>query len=637
MRWLNDVGQLWRQLAVSQSGNVLAIGVAALIPLMGVIGGGVDISRAYMAKTQLQSACDSGVLAGRKAMGVSGIYGTSEKAKASSMFNFNFDGATVKATGVSFVTADNDLGQVNGTATATIGTVIMQMFGKKNIALSVNCMAELQIANADVMFVLDTTGSMAGTKIAGLKDAVRDFHKTINGSVKDKDTRIRYGFVPYSVTVNAGDLVANGDLPASYFVSTAKYQSREAYFNTPTYVGTTANLGTVNETYASAIQQTDCNNYGTNDYPSSGNNPVVTGTAPSKVTTKTYAYVSWTKTGTSGSGKNKVNIGTCVRKLTTTETTYVLKYAFTSWRYKQLPLDVSQLKAFATVNLGTNVSSALADVAGYYDPLALAKNNGTTLQGVGVTASSWNGCIEERDTVSSATWDPIPSGAYDLDLDLVPTSDQTRWKPYWGNVVFSRSSAVDTEVTTTTRSPLTEYCPAPMELFKTVELSSDPNDVPAWLDTYLNGLIARGSTYHDSGMIWGGRLSSSTGIFQDNVNEGDKLSVSRHIIFMTDGIMEPNINGYNAYGTEYVDNRVAPRNTSLANVTARHTARFLAACEEAKAKGITVWVIAFGTTLSNDLKTCASSGRAYELSDTTALRNTFKYIASQVADLRLGQ
>jgi hypothetical protein len=36
------------------------------------------------------------------------------------------------------------------------------------------------------------------------------------------------------------------------------------------------------------------------------------------------------------------------------------------------------------------------------------------------------------------------------------------------------------------------------------------------------------------------------------------------------------------------------------------------------------------------LRNCASSGRAYTSNNTDELRNTFKFIASQVADLRLG-
>jgi hypothetical protein len=59
-------------------------------------------------------------------------------------------------------------------------------------------------------------------------------------------------------------------------------------------------------------------------------------------------------------------------------------------------------------------------------------------------------------------------------------------------------------------------------------------------------------------------------------------------------------------------------------------------CDAIKAQGTTIWVIAFGTSMTTQLQNCASDGRAYYSSNTTALRNTFKFIAAQVADLRLG-
>lgn len=626
------VNRLLRAILNNSSGNVLFITAASVIPLAAMIGGGVDISRAYMTKTQLQAACDSGVLAGRRAMSKSGVYSEAEQAKADRMFNLNFDGATLRARDTTFVTEDNEEGQVIGVAHSTLPTIVMNIFEMNEVDLTVDCMAELQISNADVMFVLDTTGSMSGSRIAALREAVRDFHKTINAAVKEDDTRIRYGFVPYSMTVNAKSLLTSGAMPTGYFVDSGDYQSREAQFNTPVHVGTTSNPVVTYEQYGSELQSGDCDDFGQNDYPSNGNNPVTTGTAPNPVTKKTYAFYSWSKNTKKG---NKW-YGPCVRKVTTTQTTYTTRYSFTTWRYKQLSLDTSDFLAFSSFPVATSLGSATVNVAGYYDPITLAKMNGSTAQNVGTSNHTWSGCLEERATVDDEYFDPIPSDAYDLDIDLEPSDSQTSWKPHWAGIEFLRNNYVS-ETTTSNRSNPTEYCPAEMMLLREVELSKDPNDVPGWLNTYLDGLSARGNTYHDIGMIWGARLSSPKGIFADNVNEGDEQSVSRHILFMTDGQMEPNIQGYSAYGLEYLDSRIAPRNSSTATVTERHNNRFLAACNAAKARGITIWVVAFGTSMTDNLKACSSGGRAYYSSDTTALSNTFKFIASQVADLRLGK
>lgn len=613
------------------AGNVAVIAAAALIPMMALVGGGVDTGRAYMVKTQLQSACDAGVLAGRRAMSGSGAYDTAEKAKAKSLFDFNFDASAVNATNVVFTSAANAQGQVSGTASATIPTVVMAMFGNETVDVSTDCMAELQIANTDVMFVLDSTGSMGGSRIAGLREAVKDFHKTMNTSIKDANTRLRYGFVPYSMTVNASELVTgtlNSDgtvrddpMPADYFRDSAPYETRRAQFNTPEHLikNQTTISSTIETSYA-FNRKWKCQDWADNY----GDNPeVVSGSKPGKVREKFYSFENW------NNGQDR-----CRREVVERETTYETKFRFSNWRYQEWDLDTSVLKTGSAVTIGTDMSNAYADQAGYYDVVEMAKKNGSVLHNVGTKQTTWSGCIEERDTVDDATWDPVPSNAYDLDINLAPTSDETRWRPIWEDVVYSRNYQ-NFEDTTSNRSQPSTACPSPMKLFTEVALSSDPNDVPQWLDDYLTGLVATGNTYHDIGMIWGGRLASPRGIFAANVNRDNK-AVSRHLIYMTDGKLEPNIGRYNAYGVEELSNRIAPQGSNTSTVTARHTARFLAACEAVKAQGLTVWVIAFGTTLTDDLKTCSSDGRAYKSDDTDELKKTFKFIASQVANLRLG-
>ena len=52
-------------------------------------------------------------------------------------------------------------------------------------------------------------------------------------------------------------------------------------------------------------------------------------------------------------------------------------------------------------------------------------------------------------------------------------------------------------------------------------------------------------------------------------------------------------------------------------------------------KTSTVWVVAFGTTLSQNLIDCASPGRAYSAQDNAALNSAFREIAQKIAALRL--
>ncbi len=623
-------GTFFLRLVSNKNASVLPIFAAAMIPLLAIVGGGIDVSRGYLARTQLQNACDAGVLAGRRAMAKTAAYGNTEKAMATRMFDANFDDVILRARDVSFVSEAGTEGEVTGTGSAQIPTVIMQVFGYYNMPVAVSCMAELQLSNTDVMFVLDTTGSMAGSRIAGLRDAVKDFHMTVASSIVDDDVRVRYGFVPYGMTVNVQRLLENGDMTDSYISNTVNYQSRQHLFNTVNYVGNTGSPSTVTETYGSSITSSQCNNYGTNDYPSNGNNPVTSGNAPNDRTEVTYSYKSWSKT--SGSGNSAK--GTCKRNKRTVTTTYTTNYQSNgTWRYVQTPLDVSALKSFNPVQFVTGVSSsATVPTAGFYDIRTLATMSGTS----GLTKSSftWDGCIEERATVQNLDMAPVPSGATDLDINSAPMNEATRWKPYFGPAVFFRNNYYNSVDTSSNWSSATEYCPAPMRLFQEVDLT--PNVVPGWLNTYLNDLTAAGGTYHDIGMIWGGRLSSPNGMFADNVNEEPERAVSRHIIFMTDGEMAPETDYYSAYGLEKYDNRIAPAYTSRTGLVPYHNSRFLAACSAIKDEGYTIWVIGFGSSLTSEMRNCASGQRAYFSSNVTELRATFRFIASQVADLRLG-
>ncbi|MFV0644879.1 MAG: Tad domain-containing protein [Sphingomonadaceae bacterium] len=629
-----DSDKSWRRLLKDGRGNVGFIAAASVVPLMAMVGGGLDVARGYMARTQLQSACDAGVLAGRKALSNASDYGEEEREKADKMFAFNFDQGTISASDVSFQTEANNTGEVTGTAQARVPNIVMRIFGQNNVDLTVTCAAELQMPNTDVMFVLDTTGSMGGsmggsTRIEALRLAIRDFHSTMVNAVVDNRTRVRYGFVPYSTTVNPSDLFNDPDtpMPRDFFADSSPYETRVANFNTPELIGTTAVTNVREETITGDYSSTTCQKWGGNY----GNNPVNTGIAPAPVTSLQYEYV-----GRSGKRPNR----TCKRKVTTSVTTYdKVVFRFTNWRYMTANLDTSQFKTGANVQIGTNITNAWADAPGTFNLVELASENGNTVHDVGVSTTRWNnGCLEERETVQTNSFDPLPAGAFDLNLDLEPNSNATSWRPQWRDVSYWRTGNVEDTTNNNSLAPR-PACPAPMRLLTRIDMLGDPNELPAWLDDYVeNDLQPGGFTYHDIGMIWGGRLMSPTGIFADNVNlDSGTNSVGRHMIFMTDGVMENRNNIYDAYGVERMGNRVAPAGTGENGLEALHTARFLATCNAIKNRGINIWVIAFGTGLSADLQACASGNRAYMASNQEELRSRFQFIASQVADLRLSQ
>jgi hypothetical protein len=66
----NKVSGVMSRLLKNEEGNIIALFAAAVIPVVGLVGGGFDMSRIYLTQTRLQGACDAGALIGRKTMGL---------------------------------------------------------------------------------------------------------------------------------------------------------------------------------------------------------------------------------------------------------------------------------------------------------------------------------------------------------------------------------------------------------------------------------------------------------------------------------------------------------------------------------------------------------------------------------------
>ncbi|MEA3015326.1 MAG: hypothetical protein QOI38_48 [Sphingomonadales bacterium] len=237
-------GGFLTRLARNQAGNAMVIMAIAIFPLAGLVGGALDMSRIYLVKTRLQQACDAGALAGRRTMGAGQWNANSNAANAAAQrfFDNNFEN---NAYGTSSLTRtfSEAAGRVTGVASVTVPMTLMRIFGTTQHLVSVACDAEMRLPNTDVMFVLDTTGSMAETlpgdsssKITALRFAVKCFYETVARLNTNADctpgtpgptggtgsqTQIRFGFVPYATNVNVGRLLQNG-----WLADTWQYQTR---------------------------------------------------------------------------------------------------------------------------------------------------------------------------------------------------------------------------------------------------------------------------------------------------------------------------------------------------------------------------------------------------------------------------
>ncbi len=649
-----------------RSGNVLPIAAVAMLVGIAIVGGGVDMSRAYKAKNRMQAACDSATLAGRKAVTING-FDTDAENTANDYFGTNFDENSQEVRNVVFnATSDDNGNTVVGKATAVQDTALMRVFGFNEFDLEVDCSASMGVGNSDVVMVLDSTGSMGWnlpgsyqTRISALRAAMKNFYDTLSDATSGTNARIRYGFVPYSQSVNVGHL-----LEADWLVDEYEYASRRPdydtqttevfdYWGDPVYSTDTSK----NNNSSGSWSQYSSTPYGDKNQciqqlPSDGSwedhgNSTTETTSQEvdgqliEITSEIQPQRKLQYRCRKSSGIFYINSRYKYRDfITSTTATSDAVYTteetevFDRWIYENVIHDTSDYKTFSPASALVGASKRHSD-NDYGDMFSWT--------GDPVTSTSlWQGCILERKTVASSSFSFTsllglsPSGALDLDIDSAPdiSDPETQWAPMWPEVSYRRwdnSGDHYTQDSTTngTSARSNARCPTQSRLLSEMDETS--------FDNYADSLVATGNTYLDVGMVWGGRLSSPTGIFQSNVAEepNNGAEVARHLIFMTDGEMATVNDRPTAYGIERNEHRVTDNGWS--NQNSRHLSRFSAACQVIKAKGIRIWVIAFGTGLSSHLQACASDSSAFQANDADQLNGAFQEIAKQVGELRIIQ
>ena len=685
---------VFSRLLHDQTANVLVITAAAVIPMIIMAGSAIDVSRIYLAKSRLQAACDSGVLAGRKAM-TTVTYTSAAQTRAEAMFNFNYEAADYRATGTDFDASADAEGRLSGEAVTTIPMLVMDMVGYEETEIEVTCSADIQVPNIDIVFVLDVTGSMDETiggvrKIDSLKSATISFYDSIAASmVGNTRSRVRYGFVPYSQVVNGSELFVSspnfddlGQLSTSHLIANNPIQSRVANFTTPVTggwivdpnatpaffeqrfasgTGSTAVASRLPDVAASptgtVMSNNDCEQYSSNLsfsidnstnlqvwFPTRTSWPGDAGignsvlfkpegsstwqstepTTGTSYTRATFARVS--STWTDNNGAQTGNYKTCTRRVTHTRYIRQQGFRFTNWTYQPVTLNVPNYRSNTPLTYVSSIDTATAVVptSGSYDMVQLAQQ--TNMTGLTTSTTTWNGCLIERPTTPATSFAPIPAAATDLDYLTGGTTDALRWRPMMIDLTWLRTGTAN-QTTTNNNSRPGNACPS-----ASMRNLREYDDRSAFT-SYVNSLSANGNTYLDVGMIWGLRLIAQQGMFSErNLTGPNGGQISRHIIFLTDGVPVSSATSYSAYGTEQTERRIT--GSTGVDAATLHSRRFQALCDAERGR-VSIWAIGFGTTVTGNLTNCADSGRALQANNTTELRNAFARIANEVSDLRL--
>jgi len=178
-----------------RSGNIALYAMAAMLPVLAAAGLAVDYLSLTTTKNSLQSSVDTAVLA-VAAQGAA-IDAARADDMARQLLEANFAGT------ISALAIERDKTRTTLTAETQMPMMFGALLGAETRDVRARATAEMGAADYEIGLILDTTGSMQGTKLATMKAAAKAMIDTMSASVKGTG-KLRFALVPFSTFVNVG-------------------------------------------------------------------------------------------------------------------------------------------------------------------------------------------------------------------------------------------------------------------------------------------------------------------------------------------------------------------------------------------------------------------------------------------------
>lgn len=178
------------------------------IPLTICTGLAIDGGRAFLARFELASALDAAALA----VGSTFDSGADLDAIAERFVNANFRTEHDEPIKLELVPGDDTI-KLKGSV--TINTYFMPLVGQPYVTVDAESQVRRGGSNIEVAMALDVTGSMAGTRLDGLKEAAKILvDEVVN--VQQTPYFSKVAIVPWSASVNVGNSASSWNhVPAS--------------------------------------------------------------------------------------------------------------------------------------------------------------------------------------------------------------------------------------------------------------------------------------------------------------------------------------------------------------------------------------------------------------------------------------
>lgn len=181
-----------------RAGNISITFAVMLVPLLAVVGMGVDLSVAMSRRAELQGAADAGVLA---AASLPTSDKDAMKKEVAKTFKANLRADLVGSAVVDSLTVSTD-----NFITMTVSSQVPLTIGRIAFGKTVEIKATAQAVRGDyqkaeIAMVLDNTYSMTGQKLTDLKSAA---NALLDVFQKANNPNVRLSLVPFSRYVNVG-------------------------------------------------------------------------------------------------------------------------------------------------------------------------------------------------------------------------------------------------------------------------------------------------------------------------------------------------------------------------------------------------------------------------------------------------